>query len=115
MKLKLVASTKIFKNIGTTDVPMWRCVGGNEYIIDRFDKEPKWHKVGEAVTQFQHILQSKLDQSVTEIYSGFDLYENDTLTHSEFFQLENGGTVDFPAEDLTKIDVTEAMDGLKGL
>lgn len=113
--LKLVASTKIFKNIGSIEVPMWRCVDGNEYIIKRFDDEPKWSEVGEAVTNFQHILEGRLDVDVKEVYSGFELYVNESLTHGENFQLQNGGTIDFPAEDVTKIDVTEAMDGIKGL
>jgi hypothetical protein len=115
MKLKLVASTKIFKNIGNMEVPMWRCVDGNEYIIERFDEEPTWPDVGKAVTYFQHILEGKLEVDVKEIYSGFELYDNNSLTHGENFQLENGGTIDFPAEDVTKIDVTEMMDGIKGL
>ena len=71
MKLKLVASTKIYKNIGSMEVPMWRCVDGNEYIIDRFKKEPKWKDVGESIKKFQHILEGKLEVDVKEIYAGF--------------------------------------------
>lgn len=115
MKLKLVACTRIYKNIGSIEIPMWRCVDGNEYIIKKFDDEPKWKEVGEAVSAFQHILEGKLETDVKEIYSGFELYDNNSLTHGENFQLQNGGTIDFPAEDATKIDVTEAMDGIKGL
>ena len=113
--LKLVASTKMFKNIGSMEIPMWRCVDGNEYIIKRFDEEPKWSEVGEAVNNFQHILEGRLDVDIKEVYAGFELYKNESLTHGENFQLQNGGTIDFPAEDVTKIDVTEAMDGIKGL
>ena len=36
-----------------------------------------------------------------EIYGGFELYDNNSLTHSENFQLQHGGTIDFPAEDAT--------------
>lgn len=115
MKLKLVATTKVYKNIGNLDLPMWRCVDGNEYIIKRFDKEPMWEEVGEAVSNFQHILEGKLDIDVKEIYAGFELYDNSSLTHAEFFQLMNSGSIDFPAEDVTQIDVSEAMDGIKGL
>ena len=115
MNLKLVACTKVYKNIGSIEVPMWRCVDGNEYIIERFKKEPKWKQVGEAITKFQHILEGKLEVDLKEIYAGFELYDNNSLTHGENFQLQEGGTIDFPAEDVTKIDVTEAMDGIKGL
>lgn len=115
MKLKLVATTKIYKNVGNYDLPMWRCVDSNEYIIKRFDSEPSWKDVGEAVSNFQHILEGKLESDVKEIYAGFELYDNNSLTHCEFFQLESSGSIDFPAEDATQIDVTEAMDGIKGL
>lgn len=115
MKLKLVATTKVYKNIGSTEVPMWRCVDGGEYIIKRYTKEPKWKEVGEAVNSFQHILEGKLAIDVKEIYAGFELYDNNSLTHGENFQLQNGGTIDFPAEDATIIDVSEEMDGIKGV
>ena len=115
MKLKLVATTKIYKNVGGMDVPLWRCVGGGEYILKRFDEEPKWKEVGEAVNSFQHILEGKLAIDVKEIYGGFELYDNNSLTHSENFQLQHGGTIDFPAEDATIIDVSEEMNGIKGL
>jgi hypothetical protein len=115
MKLKLVATTKVYKNVGNLEVPMWRCVDSNEYVIKRFNKEPKWTDVGKAVQDFQHILEGKLEIDVKEIYAGFEIYDNNSLTHSENFQLQNGGTIDFPASDATSIDVTEAMDGIKGL
>lgn len=115
MKLKLVACTKIYKNIGSMEIPMWRCVDGNEYIIDRFDTEPEWKTIGNSVKNFQHVLEGKLEDDVKEIYCGFELYDNNSLTHGEHFQLQNGGTIDFPAEDATKIDVTDVMNGIKGL
>lgn len=112
--LKLVACTKVWNNIGTHDVPMWRAVGGNEYIIARFAKEPSWKKIGEKVMSFMHILEGKVNVGVIETYAGFELYNNNSLTHGENFQLENGGTIDFPAEDATKIDVQEDMAGIAG-
>lgn len=115
MKLKLVASTKIFKNIGSMDIPMWKCVDGNEYIIGYYDKEPSWQDVGQNINKFTHYLEGKLTVDVKEIYSGFELYMKENLTHCEHFQLESTGCIDFPAEDVTLIDVTEQMDGIKGL
>lgn len=113
--LKLVACTKIFKNVGNFDIPMWRCVDGNEYIVSRFDKEPKWKDVGKEISKFQHILEGALDTDIKEVYAGFELYLEDNLTHGENFQLQNGGTIDFPAKDIQDIDVTDQMDGIKGL
>ena len=112
MELKLVAITKIYKNIGTDEMPMWRHVDGNEYIISFLDEEPTWPKIGEEISKFQHILEGKIEADVKEVYVGFELFPKDSLTHSEVFQLETGGTIDFPAQDATKIDVTELMDGL---
>jgi len=112
MNLKLVAITKIYKNIGSEDLPMWRHVDGHEYIIAFFDKEPAWQEVGEEINKFQHILEGKIEVDVKELYVGFELFSSDSLTHSESFQLQTGGTIDFPAQDVTKIDVTELLDGL---
>jgi len=112
--LKLVACTKLWNNIGTSDIPMWRVVGGNEYIIARFEEEPTWADVGEAVTKFMHILEGKIQMGIVETYVGFDLFDNNNLTHGENFQLQNGGTIDFPTEDLTKLDVREDMAGISG-
>jgi len=114
MKLKLVAITNIFKNNGTYDLPMWRVTGANEYIVARFDEEPDWKQVGENISNFLHSLQGNVDQHTKEVYSGFELYNNDSLTHGENFQLHNGGTIDFPAQDVTKIDVSEIMEGIQG-
>lgn len=115
MKLKLVAITRVYKNMGNETMPMWRVVDSNEYVISRFTEEPKWSEVGKSVNNFQHVLEGKIESDIKEIYAGFEIYNEDSLTHSEAFQLQNGGTIDFPAEDATKIDVTEQMDGIKGL
>lgn len=113
--LKLVVCTKIYKNLGNLELPLWRVVSGNEYIVARFEIAPDWAGVGDCIKQFIHILEGKIQEDVREIYSGFDLFEDSSLTHNEFFQLEQCGTVDFPAEDITKIDVSEEMNGIKGL
>jgi hypothetical protein len=115
MKLKLVAITNLYKNIGSLDLQMWRCVGANEYIVARFDEEPTWKDVGTHINKFIHSLEGKISEDVKEAYAGFELYGDTSLTHGENFQLHNGGTIDFPAQDVTKIDVTEEMDGLQGL
>ena len=107
--LKLVASTKIFQNYGNAEVAMWRTVGGNEYIIARFEEKPTWEQIGEACNKFMHALEGKTQANVTEIFAGFDMFDNDSLTHSEHFQLEQGGTIDFPAEDLTRLDIEEHL------
>ena len=113
MKLKLVAITNVFKNSGSVDLPMWRCVGSNEYIVARFDEEPAWKEVGDSISKFIHSFHGSLNEITKEVYAGFELYNNDSLTHGENFQLHNGGTIDFPAQDVTKIDVSEEMEAIQ--
>jgi hypothetical protein len=115
MKYKLVALSLIYKNIGSPELPMWRCIGANEYVVSRFDSLPEWVGVGKAITEFQHILEGNISQFTKEIYSGFEIYDNLGLTHNENFQLIQGGTIDFPAKDVTEIDVRDEMDGIKGM
>ena len=107
--LKLVACTKLWNNIGNAEVPMWRAVGGNEYVIHRFEEEPTFKDIGEAVNKFMHVLEGRINQGVVETYTGFELYDLTSLTHSENFQLENGGPIDFPAEDVQQYDFTEEV------
>lgn len=114
MKLKLVAITNVYKNIGNMDLQMWRCTGANEYIVARFEEEPTWKVVGEHINKFIHSLEGKISDDIKEAYSGFEIYAEASLTHGENFQLNNGGTIDFPAQDVTKIDVSEEMDGILG-
>jgi len=115
MSLKLVASTKVFQNIGSLDMPMWKCVDGKEYIVGYFDEEPTWKEAGEVINKFIHYLEGNLSIDTKEIYSGFDLYEKGKMTHCEFFQLDSSGVIDFPAKDLTEIDVTDVLNGLQGI
>mgnify|MGYP001109134045 CR=1 FL=1 len=115
MKLKLVASTKVFRNVGNVDLPMWTCVGGNEYIVAYLEKEPTWAEVGETINNFTHYLEGQLSMVDKEVYVGFEMYDKDSLTRPEFFQLDSTGCVDFPARDLTQIDVTEQLNGIHGL
>ena len=106
--LKVVASTRVWeaKNPGQADFPMWHPIGGNEYIIGYLDdaKEPTLVQVGEFVTEFIHILEGKITPNVVEVFSGYEVYYKDALTHNEAFQLQQGDSIDFPAEDITKIE-----------
>ena len=114
MKLELVAITNVYRNIGNMDLQMWRCTGANEYIVARFDEEPTWKLVGEHINGFIHSLEGRISEDSKEAYAGFEIYNDTSLTHGENFQLHNGGTIDFPAQDVTKIDVSEEMDGILG-
>ena len=104
-ELKVVASTRIWasKNPENADFPMWHPVGGNEYIIGYLtlpdDETPQLSEIAEFVKEFHHMLEGATRPGSVEIFSGYDVYLKDSLTFNETFQLQNGGTIDFPAED----------------
>lgn len=111
LKLKLVASTLVWTNAGTEDMPLWRTTGGKEYIIARFNYEPSLPAVGEMVENKRHLVENHYQHS-RETLAGWQLYDDDSLTHSEFLQYHLTGLVDFPATDLTTVDATEEMAGI---
>lgn len=113
MKLKLVAITKVYRNIGSIEGPMWKPIDVNEYIVAHLNKKPTWQNVGEHLKKFIHAFEGMIDELHKEVYCGFELYEENALTHSEHFMLETTGTIDFPVKDLTTVDVSEELDGLQ--
>ena len=109
MKIKVVAITNIWEAKGPSrEFPMWSPVGSREYIIAKFDKEPTFQEIGEAVGKLMHLLEGKITDTVIEVFSGTELYQASGLTHNEAFQLELGDAIDYPAED-----ITDKLDGEK--
>ena len=53
LKLKLVVTTMIWSNSATDEMPLWKTVGGKEYIIARFDYEPTITEIGKACEDSQ--------------------------------------------------------------
>jgi uncharacterized cupin superfamily protein len=87
---------------------MWHPVGGSEYIIGYMDlpdgEAPQLAHIAEHVTKFIHVLEGKITPNVVEVFAGYEIYYKDALTHNEAFQLQQGDSIDFPAEDVTKIE-----------
>ena len=107
-QLKVVACTNIWESKGETkDFPMWQSVGSREYIVGRTNKEPTLKDIGKMITSLQHILEGRITPSIIEVISGWEVYEQKSLTHNENFQLKYGDAIDFPAEDITNIQVEE--------
>lgn len=100
--LKLVVATNIWINTGNEDMPLWKVVGGKEYIVEYFTQEPTIEEIGKVVADKIHFIQGG-DSSSREILAGWQLYLKDAMTHSEFFQLNLNGNVDFPPTDITVI------------
>ena len=104
MKLKVVAITNIWEAKGPSrDFPMWKSVGSREYIIGKTKKEPTLKEIGDMVAKLQHLLEGKITETVIEVFSGYEIYQADKLTHNEGFQLQMGDAIDYPAEDLTNV------------
>ena len=98
--LKLVVTTSIWANVGNEEVPLWRSIGTKEYIVKHFTQEPSLEEIGKSVEESIHILQGG-DGNTREILSGWQLYLKDAMTHSEFFQVNLNGNIDFPPTDIT--------------
>ena len=107
-KLKVVASTNIWHSMGDTpDFPIWKSIGCREYIIGYTVRVPSLKQIGDMVGEFMHILEGKRDPKTVEIFTGYEIYKKENLTHNEFFQLKNGDEIDYPAQDITKLDEQE--------
>lgn len=111
LKLKLVASTLVWTNAGTEDMPLWRATGGKEYIVARFDYEPTLSDVGKIMEGKRHLVENHYP-TLHETLAGWQLYIDDSLTHNEFLQYHLTESIDFPATDLTVVDATEEMAGI---
>ena len=108
-QLKVVACTNIWESKGETrDFPMWQSVCSREDIIGRTKKVPTYEEIGAMITSLQHILEGRISPSVVEVITGHEVYESNNLTHNENFQLKYGDAIDFPAEDITNVEVEEA-------
>ncbi len=108
LNLKLVATTLIWTNAGTEDMPLWRSSGGKEYIVARFNYEPTLEEIGRVMDSKRHLVENHYPQ-FHETLSGWQLYVNESMTHNEYMQYHLAESVDFPATDLTEVDATEEM------
>ncbi len=108
LNLKLVATTLVWVNAGTEDMPLWRANGGKEYIIARFDHEPTLPEIGKVMDSKRHLVENHYP-TLHETLSGWQLYMDQNMTHNEYMQYHLTQSVDFPATDLTEVDATEEM------
>jgi hypothetical protein len=109
LNLKLVVCTRIWLNHGTPDLPMWRTTGGKEYIVKYFDKEPTIEEIGDAVVESAHLILT-IENNFKETVDGWQLYPANGMTNNEYFQLTHNNAIDFPANDLTNIQIEEHVE-----
>jgi hypothetical protein len=111
LKLKLVATTLVWTNAGTEDMPLWRASGGKEYVIARFDYEPTLSEIGTVMESKRHLIENHYP-TLHETLSGWQLYMDGFMTHNEYMQHHLTQSVDFPATDLTQVDASEEMSAI---
>ena len=111
LKLKLVATTLVWTNAGTEDMPLWRASGGKEYVIARFNYEPTLSEIGTVMESKRHLIENHYP-TLHETLSGWQLYMDGFMTHNEYMQHHLTQSVDFPATDLTVVDASEEMSAI---
>jgi hypothetical protein len=107
-ELKLVVSSFVWTNVGSQDLPLWKTVGGKEYIVKYFSGAPSFEMINEELDKVAHMFEGG-DAFIRETVAGFEVYYADAPTNSELFQINLNGAIDFPPIDLTAVDVTEEM------
>lgn len=111
LNLKLVATTLIWTNAGTEDMPLWRASGGKEYVIKRFNYEPTIEEIGKSVEEKRHLIENHYKE-FHETLSGWQLYFDQNMTHNEYMQYHLTQSVDFPATDVSEVDASEEMSAI---
>lgn len=105
--LKLVATTLIWTNSGSEDLPMWKATGGKEYIIARLDHHPTFEEVGEIVNNNAHLVETHT-KDFHETLSGWMVCFDKEPTSGERMQMHLTEYVEFPPIDLTNLDEENA-------
>jgi hypothetical protein len=113
LNLKLVATTALWANSATDDMPLWKTIGAKEYVIARFDVEPTLEQIGKACEAKRHLIETHTKQ-FHETLSGWQLYLDQNVTHNEYLQYSLTEQIEFPAIDLTEIDATEELQQIVG-
>lgn len=113
LNLKLVATTALWANSATDDMPLWKTIGAKEYIIARFDEEPSLDQIGRACESKRHLIETHTKQ-FHETLSGWQLYLDKNVTHNEYLQYSLTEQIEFPAIDLTEIDATAELQQIVG-
>jgi hypothetical protein len=111
--LKLIISTQTWVNVGSTEMPLWKIVGGKEFLGGFFKGPPTIPEIVEQVDKVTHMFEGG-PFDTKEVVSGWQLFFADVPTNSEKFQLDNNGTIDFPPINVLDIDVELEMERIFG-
>jgi hypothetical protein len=111
LNLKLVVSSFVWANVGSQSMPLWKTMGGKEYIVKYFRGEPTFEMINEELDKVAHMFEGG-DAFTRETVAGFEVYFADAPTNSETFQVNLNGAIDFPPIDLSAVDVTEELDAI---
>ena len=108
-KYKLVVISMLWINTGTADTPMFMPGPSNEYVIGWYEHPPSVHEISIALNNYLPNIQAQISETEYEVYCGYEIYDAESMTNLENFQFQIGLTVDFPAKDLTGVELPDRV------
>lgn len=111
--LKLIVASHTWANMGNDELPIWKIVGGNEYLGGFFKGPPTMTEIVEQVNKIRHMFEGGSFEQ-RETVAGWQIYFADIPTNAEQFQLNLNGYVDFPPINVLEIDIEEELERIFG-
>jgi hypothetical protein len=111
--LKLIIATQTWANVGSSEMPLWKIVGGKEFLGGFFKGPPSITEIVEQVNKVSHMFEGA-NFDTREVICGWQLFFADVPTNSEKFQLDNNSVIDFPPINVLDIDVEQEMERIFG-
>ena len=94
---KLLISTQVLENYGTVENPYWKAKGGCDYVVKNVDE---CDMIDIIVDRARAQIEQD-NEMFREYIIGWAVVADDYLTHFERCQLEWGGALTFPVQEIT--------------
>ena len=93
---KLLITTQILENYGSEDNPYWKAKGGEDYVVKNFRD---FNRVAHVVMALRSEIE--IDNPLYQEYiAGWEVVDDDYLTHDERLQLLYEGKVSYAPREL---------------
>ena len=93
---KLLITTQVYENYGSTEKPHWKAKGGEDYVVPNFTD---FNTVTEVVLSLRDQIESDTDY-FREAIICWNVVEDSYLTQFERSQLQYEGRIVYPAKEL---------------
>ena len=93
---KLLITTQVYENYGSTEKPHWKAKGGEDYVVPNFTD---FNTVTEVVLSLRDQIESDTD-CFRESIICWNVVEDSYLTQFERSQLQYEGRIVYPAKEL---------------